>query len=267
MYSLKSGEKMTQKQELIKKVKYYFGLNVYESKVWLALLSKNGASVGEIAEISGVPRSRVYDVLKSLEKQGFVIAKLGKPIKYIAVKPAVVVEKLKTNVMKEAKERIEELNNVQNLSEFKELEQLYSKGIEPIDLKELSSAIRGNANIYNHLKELIRGAKKEVILVSTITELKRRAHFLKPLFEKLKNDNVRLLVACNAEENNMLSAISKALGVPVKKIKVNSRFCIVDAEKALITITPETEGEDLAILLHSPFFSRAMISFIIPTLH
>ncbi|MEM2089996.1 MAG: helix-turn-helix domain-containing protein [Candidatus Pacearchaeota archaeon] len=266
MYSLKSGEKMMQKQELIKKVKYYFGLNVYESKVWLALLSKNGASVGEIAEISGVPRSRVYDVLKSLEKQGFVIAKLGKPIKYIAVKPAVVVEKLKTNVMKEAKERIEELNNVQNISEFKELEQLYSKGIEPVDLKELSSAIRGNANIYNHLKELITGAKKEVILVSTIAELKRRAHFLKPLFEKLKKDNIKILVACNAEENNTLFAISKALGVPVKKIRVNSRFCIVDAEKALITITPETE-EDLAILLHSPFFSRAMISFIVPTLH
>ena len=27
------------KQELVKKIKDYFGLNIYETKVWLALLS------------------------------------------------------------------------------------------------------------------------------------------------------------------------------------------------------------------------------------
>ena len=61
---------MANRQDLIKKVKYHFALNIYESKVWVALISKSIASVGEIAEISGVPRSRVYDVLESLEKKG-----------------------------------------------------------------------------------------------------------------------------------------------------------------------------------------------------
>ena len=82
-------------QELVKRIKDYFGLNIYETKVWLALLSKGIISAGETAELSGVPRSRTYDVLESLEKQGFAIAKIGKPTKYIAVKPTVVLEKLK----------------------------------------------------------------------------------------------------------------------------------------------------------------------------
>ena len=60
------------KPELVKKIKDYFNLNIYETKVWLALLGKGIASAGEIAEISGVPRSRTYDVLESLEKQGFL---------------------------------------------------------------------------------------------------------------------------------------------------------------------------------------------------
>jgi len=57
---------MILQQELINKIKDYFNLNVYETKVWLALLTKGIASVGEIASISKVPRSRVYDVLESL---------------------------------------------------------------------------------------------------------------------------------------------------------------------------------------------------------
>ena len=62
--------KMIIKQELVKKIRDYFSLNIYETKVWLALLSKGVASAGEIAEMSGVPRSRTYDVLERLEKQG-----------------------------------------------------------------------------------------------------------------------------------------------------------------------------------------------------
>src|SRR3990167_2054998 len=93
-------------QELVKQIKDYFGLNIYETKVWLALLIKGIASAGEIAEGSGVPRSRTYDVLESLEKRGFAMMKLGKPVKYIAVKPNVVIEKLKTKTMIDTQERI-----------------------------------------------------------------------------------------------------------------------------------------------------------------
>ena len=80
------------KQELINQIKDHFALNIYETKVWLALLGKGLASAGEVAEISGVPRSRTYDVLESLEKRGFAIMKLGKPVKYIAVKPNIIIE-------------------------------------------------------------------------------------------------------------------------------------------------------------------------------
>ena len=69
--------KMLIKQELVNQIKDHFNLNIYETKVWIALLGKGIASAGEIAEISGVPRSRTYDVLESLEKRGFTILKLG----------------------------------------------------------------------------------------------------------------------------------------------------------------------------------------------
>src|SRR3989344_6770238 len=113
------------KPELVKKIKDYFNLNIYETKVWFALLSKGIASAGEIAEISGVPRSRTYDVLESLEKMGFTIMKLGKPVKYIAVKPNVIIEKLKSNAQRESEEKIQTLSKIKSAEEYHELEQLY----------------------------------------------------------------------------------------------------------------------------------------------
>jgi len=258
---------MTAKADLIKKIKYHFGLNVYESKVWLALLSKSIATVGEIAEISGVPRSRVYDVLESLEKQGFAIAKLGKPVKYIAVKPSVVIEHMKNNVLKEAEERAKNLASIKESQEYRELEILHSHGIKPIQPEDLSSSIRGRQNIYTQMKELIAGAQKEVTIVSTPESLKQKLHFLKPLFDKLKAQGVGIHVAVSdtPESKFNVAALAKDLGVPVKRIKINARFCIVDNSKLLVFITPETEEEkEIAIWMDSPFFSRALNTFLSP---
>src|SRR3989339_2177357 len=112
------------KPELVKRIKEYFNLNIYETKIWLALLSKGIASAGEVAELSGVPRSRAYDVLESLEKRGFAIIKIGKPVKYIAVKPTEVIERMKSNALQEAQERVKSLVGLKETTEYVELEEL-----------------------------------------------------------------------------------------------------------------------------------------------
>jgi sugar-specific transcriptional regulator TrmB len=255
---------MANRQDLIKKVKYHFALNIYESKVWVALISKSIASVGEIAEMSGVPRSRVYDVLESLEKKGFAVAKLGKPVKFIAVKPAVVLERMKNNLMKEANERVNGLANIRNSIDYKELESLYTTGIKPIQVEDLTSSIKGRSNIYAHMKDIISNAQKEVVLISTLDALKRKSSFLKPLFEKLKEKGVSITVATNETDDiKNLMNLSRQLGVQVKKTKANARLLVVDNNKMLITITPDNSDEsDVAISLNSPFFARTMSNFL-----
>ena len=89
---------MIVKEDFLKKLKVSFNLNIYEVKIWTALLSKGVSSAGELSDISNVPRSRSYDVLESLEKKGFVVMKIGKPIKYLAVEPKEVIERVKKNL-------------------------------------------------------------------------------------------------------------------------------------------------------------------------
>src|SRR5210317_2383242 len=93
---------MIVQKEFLTRIKDDFKLNIYEVKIWTALLSRGIATAGELADISGVPRSRCYDVLESLEKKGFIIMKIGKPIKYIAVQPEEIVERVKKDLQAKA---------------------------------------------------------------------------------------------------------------------------------------------------------------------
>src|SRR3990172_13310175 len=100
---------MIVKEDFLNKLRQYFGLNLYEAKIWTALLSRGVSTAGELADIGNVPRSRAYDILESLEKKGFVVMKLGKPIKYLAVEPKEVVERVKKLLREEADDTIKKL--------------------------------------------------------------------------------------------------------------------------------------------------------------
>jgi HTH-type transcriptional regulator, sugar sensing transcriptional regulator len=247
------------KEELIKKLKNYFELNIYETKVWLALLSRGISSAGEIAEISGVPRSRTYDVLESLEKSGFVIQKLGKPVKYIAIKPEVVIEKLKNNTQNYAEEKLKTLSKLKDTSEYKELELLHKVGIEPIKNSDISTAIKGRNNIYLQIRDLIDNALKSVYLVSSSYELLNKQRMFKELFTKLKKRkiDIRIMISDGEKEAEKLK---RKFGVPIKSKPINARFVIADKSELIFTMKPTNvhEDYDCGIWINSQFFTNSI---------
>ncbi|OYT36274.1 hypothetical protein B6U91_01575 [Candidatus Pacearchaeota archaeon ex4484_71] len=247
---------MLVKSELISKIKDYFDLNIYETKVWLALLGKGTASAGEIATISGVPRSRTYDVLESLEKKGFAIVKLGKPVKYLGVKPKTILEKLKNNVRKEAEERIKGLSNIQNTDEFGKLESLYNVGINPVKREDLSAALRGKSNITSYLKEIIESASKEVIICTSAEEIKSKIGLFSQTINILKKGKIKIKMALYGDKF-LIDQISGKLKIKVHKAKIDAKFFIVDRKEILFYLSKGKGKEDVAIWLNSDFFSEA----------
>jgi len=246
------------KTELIKRIKDFFNLNVYETKVWLALLSRGVASAGEIAEISGVPRSRTYDVLESLEKQGFTIMKLGKPVKYIAVKPNIIIEKLKSNTLKDTDEKLKILSELKSTKEYSELEQLYTVGIEPVRHEDVSGAIKGKSTIYNHIKDVLENAKKQVIICTSAEEIKNKSRFFSTIFERLKKANIKITVALSGEEKD-IKKISSKFKIKAKPINIDAKFYIVDNDQVLFIISKgNSPDEELAVWLNTPFFTSAL---------
>ena len=48
------------------------GLNLYESKIYFALLKYGKVSKSEIYKIADIPQSRMYDILVSLSSKGLI---------------------------------------------------------------------------------------------------------------------------------------------------------------------------------------------------
>ena len=247
---------MLVKQELINKIKDYFELNIYETKVWLALLGKGVASAGEIADISGVPRSRTYDVLESLEKKGFAIVKIGKPVKYLGVKPNVILEKLKNNVKKEAEDRVLGLSNIKETDEFNQLESLYKEGIAPIRREDISAALKGKSNISNYLRELIQNANKEVIICTDAEEINLKSKLFSQTFNILKKENIKIKLALYGDLN-LIKDLEKRFDIKIKIVNITAKFFIIDRKEILFYLSQNKNKEDTAVWVNSEFFSQA----------
>lgn len=247
------------KNELIKKIKDYFDLNIYETKVWLALLSRGISSAGEIAELSGVPRSRTYDVLEGLEKRGFVIEKIGKPVKYIAVKPEVIIEKLKNNTMQMAEEKVEILEKLRDSPEYEEIQALHNSGLEPIKNQHISSSIKGRTNLYGQMRDVMETSDTSLHMATSAFELNSKARMFSDIFVKLKKRkvDVKLIIPESEEEAVKLS---KKFGVPIKSRKINGRFVIMDRKEILFTIKPTSTHEDTdhAFWINSQYFTNSL---------
>ena len=185
---------MIVQKEFLNKLKD-FGLNTYESKLWTALLSRGISTAGELSDIANVPRSRSYDVLESLEKKGFIIMKLGKPIKYVAVQPSEVLERVKKKVATEAESQTKILDSLKGSEILKELTLLHSQGVELVEPADLSGSLRGRHNLYNHLELTIKNAEESVTIMTTSQGLMRKVEGLKPTFEQIKKRGVKIKIA------------------------------------------------------------------------
>jgi len=255
---------MIVKDDLLVKLRRYFDLNLYEVKLWAALLSRGVSTAGELSDIADVPRSRSYDVLESLEKKGFVVMKLGKPIKYIAIPPTEVVDRVKKNMQFTAQEKIKRLDTVKGSPLLEELDTLHKTGINLIDPSEMSGCLRGRNNLYNHLDLLIKDAKKSINIMTTDKGFMRKAEGLQGSLEKAKKRGVKIRISAPLTKDNRATAENLKSVAEIKhNDKVNSRFVTVDGKDLVFMTLDDNDvhpSYDLGVWVKTPYFTSAMDS-------
>jgi len=252
---------MIVKEEFLTKLRRYFGLNLYEVKIWTALLSRGVSTAGELSDIANVPRSRSYDILESLEKKGFVVMKLGKPIKYIAVPPKEVVERVKKNMRTEADDKVKRLEGLKKTDVIHELNSLHTQGVELIEPSDLSGSLKGRHNLYNHLELTIRNAEKTVTIMTTSRGLIRKVEGLKPVFEQIKKRGVKVRIAAPLTKETDKAVKDLAAVAEVRHTDSKARFTIVDSKELIFMVMNDAEVHptyDIGIWINTPFFASAL---------
>ncbi|MEM0231071.1 MAG: helix-turn-helix domain-containing protein [Candidatus Woesearchaeota archaeon] len=238
-----------------------FGLNSYEAKLWVALLSRGVSTAGELSDIANVPRSRTYDVLESLEKKGFIIVKLGKPIKYLAVPPEEVVDRVKKKVLLEMEEKTALLEEAKSSELLKELNSIYKGGSELVDATDRCGAIKGRRSIEDQLEALIKNAEKRILIHTTDTELQRDASKFLELFRKISQKGVKITIAApvTKETENILKELAEV--AEIRHTSDRARFVVVDGRSIFFMMMDDKEihpAYDAGIWVDTGLFASAV---------
>jgi sugar-specific transcriptional regulator TrmB len=85
---------------------------MYEAEAYVTLTSLISSNATEIAEKSGIPRSKIYDVLKSLVKKNFIEVEDGRPLTYNVKSPVEVLSREKERLDNEIDDTITRLTYI-----------------------------------------------------------------------------------------------------------------------------------------------------------
>ncbi len=252
---------MALRQELLLRLKEDFQLNIYEVKIWTVLLEKGIATAGELADLSGVPRSRCYDVLESLEKKGFIIMKIGKPIKYLSVLPEEIISRVKRNIEDDTQLSLKMFEEVRSTEVFKDIQLLYSTGIEKVDSTELSTSVIGRDNVLSFMKGLMEHAEKSILITTTPDGFSRKLNLVNKVMKKSRKKPIKIKLIATHDEK----AAKKFTGkIDLINKDVGSRMIIIDNKELLFMLNGgnSDDDHDCGVWVKSEFFAKAVATLV-----
>lgn len=235
-----------------------FGLNTYEAKLWTSLLSKGIAGAGELSEISNVPRSRTYDVLESLEKKGFLIIKLSKPIKYIPLSPKDVLENYRKKIKEEANKQLIQINEVEKSDFFNQLNQMHETEIVQDDLLENSAVLKGKLNLINQIDSCFNSATQSIHIMTTKNGAKQKIEHFYEKLKDLKSKGISINFIAPVEDIDLIQKIKSVSNF--KYSNIQNKFIAIDNKQILLFTDNQHPDYQSAIWLKTPFISNGLVA-------
>lgn len=260
-------------EDIIKKLEI-LGFTIYESKVFTVLMSGHNMTAAEIAEKANIPRTSVYDILKSFAEKGFCNEiQTSTKLRYEMIDPDVIEGKIESDLNIDFRKKVSELK-----SSFGTLKSLY-KANEPDENKVDVELIKG-FNKFRALKfmELLKNSDKEMLLMNRIeghisTELDeevtrffKRGGKIRSIYEastnfKMEKDNKWVSVTSREELINLCLAFEKQ-GEKIRLAKkVPQNMAIFDEQIVFLSLTDLTipKNNRTDVIIRNKNFAEYMI--------
>lgn len=218
------------------------GLSEYETTAYVSLLCLGTSTASEVSADAGIPQSRVYDTLGTLETKGFVVIQPGRPKKFGPVEPEVAVDQYCSFRRRQYRE---ELDDVRARGEsLQDALGDIDRTADGDDI-DISWSYSNRHHILEKLAELAGGAESEVLMISTPKS-----------FERIINHHTEQLVAnaANGVTTRALVSTDRRIKTPILEKAsdlmdirlvedIEGRLYLYDsAEIVLAFRTPETDG-------------------------
>ena len=198
------------------------GLSKYEASAYLGLLGKGMVSATELAFNSDLPRTKIYFILKKLEKKRLVFINNQKPLTFRALPP----KDSFNNILEKYKKKIKDMKDI-----IDSLQQISDEGLEKKGLEERRYLILNQMYTDKKIIELIKSSSENIdialnswgnILLKSVKD-----EILKAVIRGVK---IRILF------NNFSSADSIILpnAVDKKRAKISTNMFIFDNDVVIL---------------------------------
>jgi sugar-specific transcriptional regulator TrmB len=238
------------------------GLSLYQAKVYSALASLGPSGVAEIQRTSGVPRTKIYEVLEQLLDMGAVEFQSGRPTIYNSLSPSVLVDRMRNSYLSAADDANRLLADMQQTGKNTS--------------EDLAWTVRGKTAVHRKAALTIASAKNSVLMVeqyppklltTTLSIMKalhqknlnvRAVCILKPwhrLDENIKTEDFveyRKITSLQdiPEADDLLIALRKVVGTILAK---ETSLVIIDNQESFIYFPDKMDNsKSLGLTLKIP---------------
>ena len=230
------------------------GLNKYEARAYLALITEGASTAKNVSDITGIPYGKVYEVIDSLVIKGFVMTLPTKPMRCKALSPADAIDSAKKNLHKK-------LRTVENVI-LTEIEPLFAKNKNFTEPKGIFWILNGRAAINKKLEELGNSAKNHIHIFTSSKGISRLEP-IKPVLRAASKRGVKVLCS-GAITKDCLEHIKGLDFCDFRHTDVaHSQLFSVDGKEALlIEAIPDDEspyyGRDLGVWMLNEKFVKCL---------
>ena len=252
---------MSQNGDRLEKMMEY-GLTEYEARTYLALLHLGVASARDVANLSRVPRTKIYSVLDDLHAKQLAEIIPERPKKY----GVVPFDSYLRQFEREYKAKLQKIEEDKKLL----MSAFAAKDAPGADKAGSFQVLKGRKNVLNRKYEMVGRAAGEVLEMGTEFSAVRMGYYMPLLKERARlGAKMRLLVPvtdANRENVEEFGTFGDVRSNPGKS--PGSVILVIDESEVLIChYVPDDEhlfkGEDIAIWSDDRAIVRDMKSTIL----
>jgi len=224
-----------ERERIISKLRE-LGFPEYEALAYVALVELGEGTAEEVSRKSGIPLPRVYSVLDSLERKGFVEVLGGRPKRYSLQDPRRAIGDYLEEKRRELEEAYERLRRLWD-DLYRLIEPYYMAHRLEIEPEELMIPLSSLDMAEEKTRELIKSAEEEISIMSNTFSW---ADKVLNLLGIAVGKGIRVKVLMRVDDLTM-SRVSKlkAMGIDVRAHPLSwypVRCTIVDSRRAVFVI-------------------------------
>ena len=237
------------------------GLTKSEARVYLALLGRGAVTASEAAQLTELPRQRIYNLLRGLTEKGLCVEIRDQVLKYRACQPSQALTGLLVDRNREFQTRLEEQQ---------QLARLLAEHLKP--LAETKAFANGNSlpseliEVYHNPNQILREYNRlllecryELLGMAKLPYVQAKAD---PTFEKVAEGvSVRHIIAENVLEKApaMVEAIFRLYGFGEQRFlpELPLKLYIFDEQKVMFHLSNGGTNKLMALIMDSPQMALA----------